>query len=237
MMSFKKMSADEALEKGVITKGKWYEPDEWEYEEPDWRRALQMAGEYHKKAGHTYVDKTKELRSGEERPYVEYIQKLLDILINEVHMYGDEILTVAALYGSLKYTDLTADVIEKEFDADIRYMVSTLKEREGEALSDRIDRCMENERYGIIISVLLSELLLRERVSDRCPFDSYEKDILYYKELIQVLEKWINGTFSERKMNIAIVLVEKILKTINQNITLSLNCNKTTEELFSGWED
>lgn len=72
-MDLSEFILQEALQKGIITKGRWNDSG-WEVDEPEWRNALRFADKYHAEAGSTYIDKSHDIRSGKETPYNRFIQ-------------------------------------------------------------------------------------------------------------------------------------------------------------------
>ncbi len=232
-MDLSEMSLEQALQKGVITKSSWNSPD-WEVIENEWRKALSFAKKHHAEAGSTYVDKSKEVRAGNETPYISYIQKLLKILINEVHIANDNTLAIAALYNVLSLTDCEVNALEQEFDLEIVDGVKHLDMIKNMTFEEQLTNliALESPQNSSLTYIFLAVKLLDERVTDICPFDSWETDIPYYKKMREQLEQFGIKVYRAKKWNIAIFIGTKILEQIEKNMKCSMNCNKTSEELL-----
>ena len=70
----------------------WNNYDEWDIEEPMWKKAIDFANKYHVKAGQYRIGK-----DGEKIPYITHIYEVMKILTNEANITSDTVLTVAAL--------------------------------------------------------------------------------------------------------------------------------------------
>lgn len=236
-MKLNEPSAEEALEKGVITDDPWND-ELCDTHMPVWKRALEVAGKYHEKVRNTYTDKTQELRRGTDKPYIVFIQKLLNILINEANLLGDDILTVAALYNILEMTDCDRTNIVRKFGEEIVEQIEALQTEEGETFGNQLARLvsMDDQKGALVTYVFLAVKLLEERVTDLCPFEDWREDVPHYKNLSDELRECGLKFYREKKWDVAVFLSEKILEQLDKNMELSRNCNKTAEELYSGWE-
>lgn len=79
-------------------------------------------------------------------------------------------------------------------------------------------------------------MLQEERVGDICPFESWEEDIPYYKDLTEQIEPYIS-VFMEKGWDRAVFLGKKLLEQIHENMDFSRDRNKTAQELYAGWDD
>lgn len=236
-LDLSELTLEEALEKGIITIGSWNK-EEWDIQMPEWRRALELAEEYHEKAGSTYTDKTKELQGGTKKPYIGFIQELLRILINEVHLQNDDILTAAALYNIFKMTDCDRAFLVQEFGGKIVERVELLQTKEKETFGEQLKRlALMEENVPMVTYIFLAVKLLEERVTDRCPLGDWTEDIPYYKKMMEELQNYGLKYYREKNWKVAIFLSQKILEQLDKNMDLSRNCNKTAEELYAGWND
>ncbi len=204
-MNFKDLTAEEALKRGVITRGKWNDEENWEMAETLWRKALTVADHYHAMAKSMYTDKSKEIRTGIREPYIKFIQSVIKILIEEAHIQDEMILTVAAFHDITVCTTYSRPVMEAEFGADIAEMVQTLRRNENEKIREYIGRCAKQEHACSLVCIIFAVLLQEERVSDICPFESWEEDIPYYKDLAEQIEPYIS-IFMEKGWDRAVFL-------------------------------
>ena len=224
------------------SKGTWNDEENWEYPEVMWKKALNIARAYHQRARNNYVTwhwgkrTVREDEAGNKVSYLEFIQNVMKILVDEAKVQDDKVLTAAALYNITELTDYSRPVIEKEFSSDIAEMVQFLRRTQEEPLEAYITRCMEQKDAETLILVLLA-VKLQEQRWERCPFDSWEEDIPYYREMTEQLKPFVEGVFRERNMGRAVLLGEKLLKEIERNMDVSWNMNKTPEELYAGWDD
>lgn len=228
-MNEKDMTAEESLKQGVITRGKWNDDDNWE-------KAFTKAEQYHAMAESMYTDKSKEIRTGIQKPYIRFIQGMIKILIEEAHIQDEMILTVAAFYDITVRTTYARSLIEAEFGADIAEMVQILRRNKNEKIRTYIARCAEQEHACSLVCILLAVLLQEERVSDICPFESWEEDVPYYKDLAEQIEPYLS-IFMEKGWDKAVFLGKKLLEQIHENMDFSRDRNKTAQELYAGWDD
>jgi Guanosine polyphosphate pyrophosphohydrolases/synthetases len=227
---------EEALEQGVITRGKWNDSENWDMIEPLWKKALTTAERYHTMAKSMYTDKTKDHRTGIGESYIKFIQGMMKILIEEVHILDDETLTVAAFYDIIVRTTYSRSVMEAEFGTNIAEMVQILQQKKNEKAGAYLARCLEHKNACLLVCIILAVLLQEERVSDINPFESWEEDLPHYKDLKGQVEPYIS-LFLEKGWDSAVFLGKKLLEQINENMNYSRNMNKTAEELYEGWND
>lgn len=143
---------------------------------------------------------------------------------------------MAAFYDITLRTTYSRPVIEAEFGADIAEMVQTLRRNENEKIREYISRCAQQEHADSLVCIILAVLLQEERGSDICPFESWEEDIPYYKDLAEQIEPYISA-FAEKGWDGAAFLGKKLLEQIHENMDFSRDRNKTTQELYAGWDD
>lgn len=235
-MNLKDLTAEEALKQGVITRGKWNDDENWEIEESLWQKAFTMADQYHAMAKSMYTDKSKEIRTGIQEPYIKFIQKMIKILIEEAHIQDEMILTVAAFYDITVRTTYSLPAIEAKFGTDIAEMVQILRRKESENIREYLGRCVEQKHAGSLVCIVLAVLLQEERVIDRCPFESWEEDVSYYKDFAEQIEPYLS-IFMEKGWDKAVFLGKKLLEQIHENMDFSRDRNKTAQELYAGWDD
>lgn len=230
-MDFRNLTTDEAFRLGIITRGRWNDYENWELEEPIWKKALALADQYHKMANSMYTDKSKERRSGNREPYIKFIQGVMNILINEAHIQDDILLSAGALYDVTVRTTCLYSVIEMECGTEIAEMVQMLRRDQKEKIGAYLDRCMEHEETRRLVCIILAVQLQEERVSDIFPFESWEEDLPYYKDLKDQIEPFI-GVFLKRNWSCVAFLCRKLSYQINENMEFSRDRNKTAETII-----
>ncbi len=114
-------------------------------------------------------------------------------------------------------------------------MVQILCQKQEENFRDYIARCLGQGNAQILVNIALAVKLHEERVTDRCPYESWEEDLPYYRNLKEQIELYVERDFTGRKWDSAVFLGRKLLEQINKNMELSCNTNKTAEELYAGW--
>ena len=241
-MDLSKLSYDEAIKKGVITRGSWND-DEWEVVDlAKWHRALDMAAKFHENAGSTFVDRSRNrLAGGKETPYIQLIQGVLRIITNEAKCTSDDFLTTSALYNIFKLTDCSEDLVSGEFGAKTAERVKVLETGEGEKLCDQMMRLVkfaEDSGEGQLVScVFLAVKLFEERTSDVCPMKDWEEDVPHYRKILESVQEYGLRIYEEKKWDIAVFLGHKLIEQLKENMNYSRNVNKTAGELFAGWDD
>ncbi len=130
----------------------WNNYEEWEIEEPMWKKAVDFANKYHTKAGQYRIGK-----NGEKIPYITHIYEVMRILTNEANITSDTVLTVAALHDTIEDTDCTFEDIEKEFGTDIAEAVNLLSRKEGQDFDEYAEKIFQSEKFPWLGSVKLAD--------------------------------------------------------------------------------
>ena len=92
-------------------------------------------------------------------------------------------------------------------------------------------RKFENlKKKKVFFSRTLELFILRY---EKCPCEDWQKDIEYYSEIGKIIDKFLIDNNNQRQ----ILLCNKIKEQLAINGNISRNRNKTTEELFVGWND
>lgn len=215
------------------TIGKWNDPDEYYMSEPLWRRTLRFAKEYHTQAGSYIVVTDKDdLRLTRRMPYIDFVKAAMVILTDEAHYSDDLVLEHAALYGLLEHTSCTLSQIEEQCGEYVAEGVCLLAQRPDEDFAGHLMRLIAEDSRSYLPCVLLAFWLQELRLI-RCPFDTWVEDKAYYDKLEQALDTAID----RHPDGSARFLIEKIKEQLDYNRTISLNHNKTSEELFAGWNE
>ena len=131
---------------------KWNNDEEWDIDEPMWKKAVDFANAYHTKAGQYRIGK-----NGERLPYITHIHEVMKILINEAKITDDEILTVAALHDVVEDTDCTLDKIKEEFGESIAEAVDLMTRRKDQPFGEYAERIFTNQKYPWVGTIKLAD--------------------------------------------------------------------------------
>ena len=216
------------------TIGKWYD-EGYDIKDPIWKSALQFAERYHIQSNHQiFVSDQANLRNKVPIPYVHFLKSMMKAIIEEAYRYGDIVLTVAAFYGLLDNTECTYDIIATKFGIYLADAVTALVKRTDEDFDMYVNRIFSYESRFDLPIVLVAVKLLEFRLI-QCPFEDWEEDTQYYTNIENVLSLHINENAKTFPGLEALYL--KLKDQLEYNCTISLNCNKTAEELFLGLDD
>lgn len=182
-MSLNDISLDDALSKGINHKRAW-NFDDWDVSMPKWKKALGFAEYHYEIQSVTFIDRSKEVRTGTKQPYITFVNKTLKCLMDEANLCGDRILTIAALYKLTKLTNVSFKQIRNEFGDDTETSVKQLIRHESEAFPSYVKRCSEFPNGIGLVSIILAHILTEERYVDICPTNSVKGDIDHYNQLI-----------------------------------------------------
>ncbi len=130
----------------------WNNYDEWDIEEPMWKKAVDFANKHHTKAGQYRIGK-----NGEKIPYITHIYEVMRILTNEANITSDTILTVAALHDTIEDTDCTFEDIEKEFGSDIAEAVNLLSRKDGQDFDEYARNIFKSKKFPWLGLVKLAD--------------------------------------------------------------------------------
>lgn len=234
-MDLSKLSLEEALKLGIITRGSWnnddYEP--FDFDREKYQKVFAFAKQKHTECRSIFVT---DIRTGESVPYITVIENTLNILSKEAHICDYTAWRTVALYNITVKTDCKLSVLEKLVEYEVCTNINALVHREFESLEEYINRCMNvyeksNHDSLMLICVLLATELAKQRLI-KYPFNSWEEDSPYYFSLIKQLEPFIE-VFKKMEWKRALWLTEKLLKQLMDNRTRSLNMNKTADELYA----
>ena len=131
---------------------KWNNDEEWDVKQPMWKKAVDFANKYHTKAGQYRIGK-----NGEKLPYITHIQEVMRILINEVKITSDNILTVAALHDVLEDTECTYEELEETFGTHIAEPVDLLTRKKGQPFDEYAKNIFTNEKYPWVGTIKLAD--------------------------------------------------------------------------------
>lgn len=126
----------------------WNNYEDWEIDEPTWKKAVDFANKYHTKANQYRIGK-----NGERLPYITHIYGVMKILTSEANITSDKVLTVAALHDVIEDTECTYQDVASVFGEDIAKAVDLLSRKEGqpfEEYSAQIFNCREFPWLGTI---------------------------------------------------------------------------------------
>ena len=190
-MDLSRLSTEEALRLGVITRGSWND-EGWETFDSDreeYERVIDFARQKHSESGSVFVT---DIRTGTSVPYMTVIENALKILSSEANIHNYNAWKTAALYNITVKTDCKISDFEKMVDYDVCTNVKALVIREFESLDTYINRCLTvreetNHKAHMLICVLLSAELAKQRLI-KYPFESWEEDSPYYQSLQRQLE-------------------------------------------------
>lgn len=130
----------------------WNNYEEWDIEEPMWKKAVDFANRYHTKAGQYRIDK-----NGEKIPYITHIYEVMRILTNEANITSDKVLTVAALHDVIEDTECTFEDVAKTFGEDIAEAVQLLSRNEGQPFDEYAEKIFTSEKFPWLGSVKLAD--------------------------------------------------------------------------------
>lgn len=107
-----------------------------------------------------------------------------------------------------------------------------LQTKEGENFGEQLARlaALDNPNGAVTTYIFLAVKLLEERVTDICPLEDWEKDLLHYRKMAEDLRVYNIKWYREGKQNYAIFLSDKLLMQLEENMDLSRNYNKTAKE-------
>lgn len=232
-MSLKDISLDEVLSKGIITKGAW-NSDDWDVTMPIWKKALSFAEYHYKTQSVSFIDRSKEVRTGTKQPYIIFVNKILKCLMDEANLCGDRILTIAALYKLTELTKATLGQIRNEFGDSLENSIKQLIRHESETFPSYVKRCSEFPNGISLVSIILAHILTEERYVDICPTNSVNGDIDHYNQLITEITMLDDELFVPLKWSQPRKLSELIIHRLKENKKISINVNESEQELFEG---
>ena len=131
---------------------KWNNYDEWDLDEPSWKKAVDFANKYHSKSGQYRIGK-----NGEKLPYMTHIYAVMKILTDEANITSDKVLTVAALHDVVEDTECTIEDVKEEFGEDIAEAVDLLTRKEGQSFDEYAERIFTSKKFPWLGKVKIAD--------------------------------------------------------------------------------
>ena len=131
---------------------KWNNYDEWDLDEPMWKKAVDFANKYHSKSGQYRIGK-----NGEKLPYMTHIYAVMKILTDEANITSDKVLTVAALHDVVEDTECTIEDVKEEFGEDIAEAVDLLTRKEGQSFDEYAERIFTSKKFPWLGKVKIAD--------------------------------------------------------------------------------
>ena len=207
------------------TIGKWNDEENYVMMEPLWKKALVFVREQYN-ANNAVL----EYKDGFEKKSItcfEFTQKVLSVLIQEINRKGDLVLCLAALCRVAEKTGITVDAIKQHCSYCTLDMLHEFVCADLTSMNVYLEHVLNSDSAHVVKEIALAEALCYLRL-ENCPCEDWEKDLQYYSSIEEVLNNF-DDSFG--------FLIMKIKEQILINKDISRNRNKTTEELFAGWDD
>lgn len=131
---------------------KWNNYEEWEIDEPMWKKAINFANKYHTEAGQYRIGK-----DGKKIPYITHIYEVMKILINEANISSDKMLTVAALHDTIEDTSCTFKDIEENFGKEIAEAVQILSKGDNQPFDEYSKNIFTCKKYPWLGTIKLAD--------------------------------------------------------------------------------
>lgn len=158
----------------------WNNYEEWDLEEPMWKKAIDFANKYHTEAGQYRIGK-----NGEKIPYITHIYEVMKILTNEANITSDKVLTVAALHDVIEDTKCTFEDVAKVFGEDIAEAVSLLSRDEGQPFDDYAQKIFTSKKFPWLGTIKLADRIHNMRTYPETK--NYEKIKYKYDETLRAI--------------------------------------------------
>lgn len=131
-----------------------------------WKKAFEIAEKICRESG-DFVKGNAMGSFQKSYPCMDYIKRLLDILMYEIGCGSeDRTLAVAILRVLLRETNCACFQIEEQFGKDITEMSHFLLRKEDEDFFGYLMRCMRSKYSEVFRTVVLADILLWERIMD-----------------------------------------------------------------------
>lgn len=158
---------------------------------------------------------------------------MLKILIEEANCSGDILLAVASLYGICDEENQNLLKIEEKFGAYVAEAAAAMIREKEEDFEEYVKRIFSAEKHYSLPLILVAAKLQELRMI-RCPFESWEEDIPSYNAMERVFARYINDAKDIPGLE---VLWQKLQEQLEYNRNVSYRVNKTTDELYTDWDD
>lgn len=178
----------------------WNNYDEWEIDEPTWKKAVDFANKYHTKSGQYRIGK-----NGEKLPYITHIYEVMKILTNEANITSDKVLTVAALHDVIEDTECTFEDVAKEFGEDIAEAVDLLSRKDGQSFDEYSKNIFTCKKFPWLGTIKLADRIHNMRTYPEV--NDYEKIKYKYNETLRCITP-----YAEKQSPI---LAKKLHETMN----------------------
>lgn len=154
--------------------------EEWDLEEPMWKKAIDFANKYHTEAGQYRIGK-----NGEKIPYITHIYEVMKILTNEANITSDKVLTVAALHDVIEDTKCTFEDVAKVFGEDIAEAVSLLSRDDGQPFDEYAEKIFTSKKFPWLGTIKLADRIHNMRTYPETK--NYEKIKYKYDETLRAI--------------------------------------------------
>lgn len=158
----------------------WNNYEEWDLEEPMWKKAIDFANKYHTEAGQYRIGK-----NGEKIPYITHIYEVMKILTNEANITSDKVLTVAALHDVIEDTKCTFEDVAKVFGEDIAEAVSLLSRDDGQPFDEYAEKIFTSKKFPWLGTIKLADRIHNMRTYPETK--NYEKIKYKYDETLRAI--------------------------------------------------
>ena len=212
------------MENWKPTMGKWNDEENYIMMEPTWKRALAFARVQYDAANAFF-----EYKDGLEKRNIsclDFTQKVLSVLVNEINRKDDIVLSVAALCRVAEKTGITLEEIKQQCPFCNLNILCEFECADFKSMNIHLENVLNLNSSYIVKEVVLVEVLCYLRL-ENCPREDWEKDLEYYSLIEGVLEAF-GDSYG--------FLSAKIKEQISLNKNISRTRNKTAEELFGGWD-
>ena len=189
------------------------------------KKALSFAEYHYKTQSVSFIDRSKEVRTGTKQPYIIFVNKILKCLMDEANLCGDRILTIAALYKLTELTKATLGQIRNEFGDSLENSIKQLIRHESETFPSYVIVEQLIHQYGDRrkhISPVIELLVVSGGRGDVKGITTTEITMLDDELFVPL--KWSQP----RKLS------ELIIHRVKENKKISINVNESEQELFEG---
>lgn len=178
----------------------WNNYNEWEIDEPTWKKAVDFANKYHTESGQYRIGK-----NGEKLPYITHIYEVMKILTNEANITSDKVLTVAALHDVIEDTECSFGDVAKAFGEDIAEAVDLLSRKDGQAFDEYAKNIFTCEKFPWLGTIKLADRIHNMRTYPEV--NDYGKIKYKYNETLRCITP-----YAEKQSPI---LAKKLHETMN----------------------
>ncbi len=184
----------------------WNNYEEWDIEEPMWKKAVDFANQYHTKAGQYRIGK-----NGEKLPYITHIYEVMKILTNEANITSDKVLTVAALHDTIEDTECTFEDIEVEFGTDIAEAVNLLSRKDGQPFDEHARNIFTSKKFPWLGAIKLADRIHNMRTYPETK--DYDRIKYKYNETLRAVTPYAEkqSPILAKKLNETMDMIKNLL--------------------------